>query len=70
VTDSEASSLIWRKSKASEAGNCVEVAFSDELVLIRHSQSPSGPMLSFSLPEWIAFLRGARGGEFDLPETE
>ena len=69
MTDSEASSLVWRKSRASEAGNCVEVAFDSESVLIRHSQSPSGPMLSFSHPEWIAFLRGARGGEFDLPET-
>jgi Domain of unknown function (DUF397) len=69
VTDSEAYSLVWRKSRASEAGNCVEVAFDSESVLIRHSKSPSGPMLSFSHPEWIAFLRGARGGEFDLPET-
>lgn len=70
MTNSEASSFVWRKSKASEAGNCVEVAFSDELVLMRHSQSPAGPMLSFSPLEWIAFLKGARGGEFDLPETE
>ena len=70
MTDSVASSLVWRKSKASEAGNCVEVAFSDESVHIRHSQSPSGPTLSFSPPEWTAFLEGARGGEFDLPETE
>lgn len=67
MTDSGASSLVWRKSKASEAGNCVEVAFSGELVLIRHSQRPSGPTLSFSLPEWEAFLTGARRGEFDLP---
>ena len=65
MTDSEASSLVWRKSRASEAGNCVEVAFSGKLVLIRHSKSPSGPMLSFSPPEWIAFLKGARGGEFE-----
>jgi hypothetical protein len=68
VTDSEASSLVWRKSRSSEAGNCVEVAVDSESVFIRHSQSPSGPMLSFSHPEWIAFLHGARGGEFDLPE--
>ena len=69
MTDSEASSLTWRKSKASEAGNCVEVAFGGESVLIRHSQNPSGPVLSFSHLEWTAFLQGARGGEFDLPET-
>ena len=69
MADLEASSLAWRKSKASEAGNCVEVAIGGESVLIRHSQNPSGPVLSFSRPEWTAFLQGARGGEFDLPET-
>ena len=66
MTDSEAS-LEWRKSMLSEAGNCVEVAFRGESVLIRHSQDPSGPVLSFSRPEWRAFLAGALNGEFDLP---
>ncbi len=70
MTDSEASSLAWRKSKASDTGNCVEVAFGSESVLIRHSKNPSGPVLSFSRPEWAAFLHGARGGEFDPPGTE
>jgi hypothetical protein len=69
VTDSEASSLVWRKSRASESGNCVEVAFGDESVHLRHSKSPTGPLLSFSRSEWVAFLQGARGGEFDLPDT-
>ena len=69
MPDSEAVSLVWRKSQWSEAGNCVEVAFGDESVLIRHSQNPSGPVLAFSRSEWTAFLQGARGGEFDLPET-
>jgi hypothetical protein len=59
--------LVWRKSMLSEAGNCVEVAFRGESVLIRHSQDPSGPTLSFTHTEWLAFLAGARGGEFDLP---
>jgi hypothetical protein len=68
VTDSEAP-LVWRKSKASEAGNCVEVASGSESVLLRDSQNPSGPMLRFSHPEWIAFLQGTRGGKFDLPGT-
>jgi hypothetical protein len=69
VTDSEASALVWCKSKASGTGDCVEVAFGGESVLIRHSQNPSGPVLSFSHPEWTAFLQGARGGEFELPEA-
>ena len=67
MADSEAPSLVWRKSMASDSGNCVEVAFGSESVLIRHSRNPSGPTLSFSPSEWEAFLTGARGGEFDLP---
>ncbi|HEY6497704.1 MAG TPA: DUF397 domain-containing protein [Trebonia sp.] len=35
---------------------------------VRHSQEPSGAVLSFTHSEWRAFLIGARNGEFDLPE--
>lgn len=69
MTDPEAFSLAWRKSTASDTGTCVEVAFQGDSVLVRHSHSPSGPLLTFSRPEWIAFLRGAGNGEFDLPEA-
>ena len=69
MTDSESADDVWRKSRASTAnGECVEVAFADDAVLVRHSQDPSGPVLSFSYPEWKAFLAGARNGEFELPE--
>jgi hypothetical protein len=68
VTDLESADGVWRKSKASNAnGECLEVAFADTAVLIRHSHHPTGPMLSFSHAEWKAFLAGARDGEFDLP---
>lgn len=68
MTDSESADDVWRKSKASNAsGECVEVAFDDEAVLVRHSHDPSGPVLLFSHSEWKAFLAGARNGEFDLP---
>jgi hypothetical protein len=65
VNDLEWSPGTWRKSTASGVGNCVEVSFADSSVLMRHSQSPHGPVLSFSRPEWDAFLTGVRGGEFD-----
>lgn len=71
MTDSESAYGKWRKSKASgKEGDCVEVAFADGTVLIRHSQNPSGLILSFSHSEWRAFLAGARNGEFDLPEGD
>jgi hypothetical protein len=66
VTDSQRADTVWRKSLASGTqGDCVEVAFTDESVLVRNSQDPHGPHLSFSYSEWKAFLIGARHGEFD-----
>jgi hypothetical protein len=68
VTEAESADGEWRKSKASQnEGNCVEVAFGDEVVRVRHSQDPAGSVLYFSYSEWQAFLAGARNGEFDLP---
>jgi hypothetical protein len=69
VTDPASDSGVWRKSQASNAsgGECVEVAFAEHAVFIRHSQNTAGPVLSFSYSEWKAFLIGARNGEFDLP---
>jgi uncharacterized protein DUF397 len=66
VTDSQRADAVWRKSEAStSSGDCVEVAFTDESVLVRNSQEPRGPQLSFSYSEWTAFLTGVRHGEFD-----
>jgi Domain of unknown function (DUF397) len=65
VADSERADLVWRTSTASGAGNCVQVAFTEDSVLVRDSQNPSGPELSLSKSEWDAFLVGARAGEFD-----
>lgn len=35
-------------------------------VLIRDSQNPDGPVLSFSRQEWEAFVSGVRSGELSL----
>ncbi|MBX7267541.1 DUF397 domain-containing protein [Micromonospora sp. Llam7] len=57
----------WRKSRRSGGGdNCVEVAVAaDGPVGVRDSKNPTGPILEFSPPEWQAFTRGVRDGEFD-----
>lgn len=62
--------IVWRKSMASGGGNCVEVAFADESILLRHSKEPSGTVLSFTYSEWAAFLAGVRRGEFDSARPE
>lgn len=67
MTSSESAFDAWRKSSSSDAGNCVEVAFAEDSVRVRHSRSPNGPILSFTHSEWKAFLEGADNGEFDLP---
>lgn len=70
MADSEQAGIVWQKSTASETGNCVEVAFFGESVLMRHSQERSGRVLTFSLAEWAAFVTGVRQGEFDPPSNE
>jgi hypothetical protein len=57
--------LAWRKSTYSAASGCVEVAVSGDLIYVRDSKLPSGPVLAFTEHEWKAFVMGAKIGEFD-----
>jgi hypothetical protein len=70
MTDHNAVIPSWRKSSASGTGNCVEVAFHGGLILLRDSKERHQITLEFTLPEWEAFLVGARSGEFDLASLE
>ncbi|MFE6857605.1 DUF397 domain-containing protein [Nocardia sp. NPDC057668] len=66
--------LSWRTSSysGSNGGECVEVAFDGDLVLIRDSKylrDPANdparqPMLAVSGAVWAAFLAGVCEGEF------
>ena len=60
----------WQKSSLSTYnGNCGEVTLaSDGQILMRNSRFPDGAQLSFTVPEWNAFIGGAKLGEFDLDE--
>ncbi|MEV0359397.1 DUF397 domain-containing protein [Nocardia sp. NPDC050697] len=59
----------WFKSSYSNANaNCVEVCHFAEETGVRDSKNNGiGPVLTFSLAAWTAFVDGVRGGEFDNP---
>jgi hypothetical protein len=60
MTVSDPSRVTWRKSSRSPstAGNCVEVAHVDRVVLVRDSKAvPEGPVLRFSAQAWSGFVR-------------
>lgn len=62
------STVHWIKSSASggTGGACVETASIKEgEILVRNSRDPEGPILAFTKAEWVAFIIGAKAGEFD-----
>lgn len=52
-------------SSFTDGMNCVEVAEIGDNVALRDSKDPAGPVLHFTRGEMLAFLRGAKAGEFD-----
>lgn len=63
---SEFSGLNWRKAQVSvNNGQCLELARAEDMIAIRDSKNPGGPVLKYTRAEWHAFLDGAKNGEFD-----
>ena len=70
ILASQLPGAIWKKSRRSNGNggnNCVEVAVLHNQVAVHDSKDPDGPALIFTHPEWTAFIRGAKDGEFDIP---
>jgi Domain of unknown function (DUF397) len=55
----------WRTAAKSGTGNCIQVARRGDVIMIADSKHPGGPVLSYTIPEFDAFLDGAKKGEFD-----
>jgi Domain of unknown function (DUF397) len=60
VADWDETALTWRKSTRSNSGGCVEMALGDEVVLLRDSKRPEGPVLSVSLAAWVTLVAWVR----------
>jgi hypothetical protein len=65
----------WRKASSGDGTDeaSVEIAFlrgskegSDQVIAMRDSRRPDGPVLIFTPDEWRAFTAGVHDGEFDL----
>jgi hypothetical protein len=59
----------WRKASYSSNGgaSCVEVARNlPDVVAVRDSKDPAGPVLVFPPADWEAFTAGMRSGELSL----
>jgi hypothetical protein len=68
MSDLDLSRAIFRESARSEGGNgCVEAATLDRHHLVRDSRNQRGPVLTFTRPEWAAFINGVKNSAFDLP---
>lgn len=63
MAEYEEQGIVWWKSTASAATNCVEVALHDGSVLVRDSMNPTGAVLWLPPAAWSAFIAGARRGD-------
>ncbi|MFD0553541.1 DUF397 domain-containing protein [Streptomyces rectiviolaceus] len=62
MSHGSSSGRSWcRSSHSGDEGDCVEVAFVREAVIVRDSQNPSGPRVVFSVERWQAFLNALVG---------
>jgi hypothetical protein len=60
----------WRKSSFSggDGGDCVEVADNlPDLIPVRDSKDPEGPVLTFTPAAWTSFITATAQGEFPTP---
>lgn len=63
--DCSVADIPWRTAVKSASTNCIKVSRRNGVIVIADSKNPRGPVLSYTLDEFDAFLDGAKKGEFD-----
>jgi hypothetical protein len=53
----------WRRSSYCDANACVEFARMGDVVALRDSKDPRGPILQFSRAAWNDFVAGVNEGD-------
>jgi hypothetical protein len=62
MTDGLQSELVWHRSSVCESGACVEVAATDDAVMVRSSGDPGASPVTVSHGKWHEFLARVRDG--------
>lgn len=52
--------VVWRQSTHCESNACIEVARMQPMVAVRDGKDPTGPMLTFGVSQWRAFVEAVR----------
>ena len=61
VLESRWASAVWRKSRWSSGGTgCVEFAVVTDVVGVRDSKDPAGPVLPFERHDWRHFIEAVK----------
>jgi hypothetical protein len=53
---------VWHRSSTCESGACVEVAATEDAVVVRNSAEPDNALVTVSHAEWLEFLAGLKEG--------
>jgi uncharacterized protein DUF397 len=64
MTAREPARPVWQRPGRCDSGACVEVGVLGDVVAVRNSTDPEGPVLWFTRAEWKAFVAGVKAGDF------
>ena len=60
--------VAWRTAGGCADKSCVEVGYNLGKIYVRDTKDRSKAPHVYTRDEWLAFLDGAKRGEFDLPQ--